>query len=190
MSILDDDVFEQAYEPISINTLKEVAIEDVPALIQAWYDVFYNAIVVEKQCGYQIYPLLCLYEKCFSGLTYREYRGSLKLDQFAYVTIVNSPPRGDYIERWKRFMLRHIEDEVWLAMDDVHFSEFFVALSGVFSCELLELNEFTKPYVIVSQNPLEIPVLRPVPSKTHPEHKYLFYRDLIYSVFRDFKWQN
>lgn len=193
MSILDDDIFDQAYEPASINTLKDVAIENIPALIQAWYDVFYNAIVIEKYCGYQIYPLLCLYEKCFTGLTYREYHGPLKLEQSAYVNIVNSSSRRVYIDRWKQFMVRHIVDEVWAAMrlkEHIDFGEFFVALSGVFSCELLECQEFTRPYSIVIQNSIETPIIIPVPSESYPEHNYLFYKEVIYNLFHNFQWEN
>lgn len=190
MSILDDDVFEQAGRPITISILKNVPDEDIPVLLQAWYDVFENAIVKQHCRGYQLYPILNLYEDCYTGKTYRNFYTSTISSQYGktVVYIMNPSSRQEYIDRWKQFMLSHVEDVVWTKMiseRDTDLDTFFVSLSGVFNCFDLKDGLFRSPYTVATKFTGTTIEFCTVPSQKHPDHNYLFYKECIYRLLSD-----
>lgn len=194
MSLLDDNVFEQSERPITINILKNVPDEDVPALLQAWYDVFEDVIVKQQCRGHQLYPILNLYEDCHTGKTYRDLYVSPISGQYGktVVYIMNPSSRKEYIDIWKQFMLSHVEDVVWAKMlseMDTDLDTFFISLSGVFNCFGLKDGLFRDPYTIATRFTGANIEFHTVPSRKHPDHNYLFYKECIYRLLSDLTTQ-
>ena len=179
MSILDDDVFEQAEHSIIVNLLKNVSDEDIPALLQAWYDIFRETIVIHEAKGYEVYPILCLYEECFANRTYRYVYKSIPTSKSKVISICKPSNRTQYINEWKQFMLSHIEDTIQdytPILDDL-----CIALMGVFHSKDLHNGDFREPYnVLEIDTPTQTEVIT-IPSPGH-EHKYELFKRYIYKL--------
>ena len=179
MSILDDDVFEQAERPITINLLKDVPDEDIPALLQAWYDVFWDAIVRKNAKGYEVYPILCLYEECFPNRMYRNLHRITAGGPTKTAYICKPSDRAHYINDWKQFMLSHVEDIINHHMPTP--DNLFIALTGVFDCKELYDGDFRGPYLVLENGAQSWSNEITIPSPGH-EHKYELYKQYIYML--------
>lgn len=186
MSILDEDIFEQAELPITINILKDVKDEDVPALLQAWYDFLYDKFMCMPCTGAVAYEILEFFEECVPGKAYRKfYPSSIQPVVGACVYTYAISIRTSYIERWKRIALSHIETSFFNENPPNidRFDSMFMGLTGVSNCNELKRGDFRKDHTIVIQNDSNWAKFVPICSETEPQNKYPYFLDLINRLY-------